>query len=132
MGNREMGYLYSEITEKIIEAAFTVHRILGFGFLEKVYENALVIELENRGLKVDQQKSLRVYYKEQIAGEYILDLLVEDKIIVEVKALKQLIEIHEIQLLNYLKGCNLQVGLLINFGPSVEIKRRYQKSEKSG
>lgn len=72
-----------------------------------------------------------VYYKEQVVGEFILDLLVDDKIIGEVKAVKQLLDIHEIQVLNFLKGCNLKVGFLINFGPSVKIKRKYLKSEKS-
>ena len=125
-----MKYLHTEITEQIIEAAFRVHKILGFGFLEKVYENALAIEIRKRGLKVEQQKPLIVYYEKEIVGEFFVDLLVEGKIIVEVKALKQLIDVHEIQLLNYLKGCNLEVGLLINFGKSVETKRKYFKKSE--
>lgn len=113
-----------EITEKIIGASFLVSNELGFGFLEKVYENALKIELVNLGYKVEQQKPLSVIYKDQIIGEYFTDLIVEDEIIVELKSTKELADIHKTQLLNYLKACNKRVGLLINFGkPKIEIKR---------
>jgi GxxExxY protein len=121
-----MKYLYSEITEKIIEASYKVYNALGFGFLEKVYENALSYEIGNSGLQVDQQKPLIVYYDRKIVGEYYADLLVEGKVIIEVKSVKKLIDIHEIQLLNYLKGINLKVGLLINFNESVEVIRKFR------
>lgn len=120
-----MKYLYSEITGKIIEASYKVHKALGFGFLEKVYENAISYEIGKSGLKVEQQKPLIVYYDKKIVGEYFADLLVKEKIIIEVKAVKKLIDIHEIQLLNYLKGFNLEVGLLINFNKSVKVIRKF-------
>ncbi|HOO76658.1 MAG TPA: GxxExxY protein [bacterium] len=120
-----MEYLYSETTEKIIQAAYRVHKTLGFGFLEKVYENALAVELGNTGMMVEQQKPLAVYYEGNIVGDFVIDMLVDGKIVVEIKAVKKLIDVHEIQLLNYLKGCRLEVGLLINFGTSVQTKRKY-------
>ena len=128
-----MDYLYSDLTGEIIDAAYKVHKTLGFGFLEKVYENALAVELRKRDIKVEQQKPLYVYYEGEVVGEYFTDLLAEEKIIVEIKAVKKIVDIHEIQLLNYLKGCKLEIGLLINFGKSVEVKRKYFKqTEKSG
>jgi GxxExxY protein len=131
-----MEYLYSAITDKIIRAAYTVHNTLGFGFVEKLYENALVVELQKMGLQVECQKPLTVWYKGEAVGDYCLDMLVEGKIIVEVKAVKQVIDAHEIQILNYLKGCVLEVGLLLNFGESLEVKRKFfspsGQSEKSG
>ncbi|MCX6349123.1 MAG: GxxExxY protein [Candidatus Aureabacteria bacterium] len=121
-------YLYSDVTDKIIKCAYRVHNTLGFGFLEKVYENALAIELRAYGLAVEQQKPLTVRYRGEVVGEFLIDLLLEGKIIVEIKAVRQLIDIHEIQVLNYLKGCGLEVGLLINFSQSLEVKRKYFKS----
>jgi len=114
----------NQITEKIIGAAYEVSNTLGCGFLEKVYENALVKELRFSKIKVDQQKQISVNYKGENVGEYFADLLVEDNIIVELKAIKQLSEIHEAQLINYLKATNKKIGLLLNFGtPKVQIKR---------
>ena len=112
------------ITEKIIGAAYTVSNTLGAGFLEKVYENSLVIELKKQELIVEQQKSLNVYYDGILVGEYFADLLVENQIIVELKTAKDIDEIHQAQLMNYLKACNKRYGLIINFGKSkIEIKR---------
>ena len=126
-------YKHGGITEKIIAAAYKVHNTLGFGFLEKVYENALLIELSIMGLKAEQQKPLTVWYEGKVVGEFFIDLLVEEKVIVEVKAVKKVIDIHEIQVVNYLKGSKLEVGLLLNFSTSLEIKRKFfKKSEKSG
>ncbi len=115
---------YQELTENIIKAAYTVHNTLGYGFLEKVYQNALVIELAKRGIKADSEKPIKVFYEGQIVGDYLCDLIVDDKVILELKAVKELNDIHEVQLVNYLKATGVEVGLLINFGPSVKIKRR--------
>jgi GxxExxY protein len=115
---------YSDLTEKIINAAYKVHNVLGFGFLEKVYQNALMIELKRMGLKVSSEMPIKVYYRNEIVGEYIADIFVEDKVILELKAIKDLAEIHEVQLVNYLKATGIEVGLLINFGHSVQVKRK--------
>ena len=112
------------ITEKIIEAAYTVSNTLGCGFLEKVYENSMFLEVIKSNLSVLRQQPLHVFYDDQIVGEYFADLVVENEIIVEIKAIKELNEIHQAQLMNYLVACNKRCGLLINFGkPRVEIKR---------
>ena len=112
------------ITEKIIGAAYAVSNTLGSGFLEKVYENALFIEITRCNLLVMKQQPLQVINHGQVVGEYFADLLVENSIVVELKAVKELTEIHQAQLMNYLVACNKQCGLLINFGkPRVEIKR---------
>jgi len=114
----------NEITYKINGAVFEVIRVLGAGFLEKVYENALLIELRKRGLKAESQVPLRVSYKGEVVGEYVVDILVEDAVILELKAVEQIQKIHEAQLLNYLKATGVNVGLLINFKhPKAEIKR---------
>ncbi len=117
-------YRYSDLTEKIIGAAYAVYNALGHGFLEKVYENALAVELNRLGLSVKQQEPVAVSYKGDLVGEYVADLVVEGKVIVEVKAVGELQKVHEAQLINYLKATSIQVGLLINFGPEIEIKRR--------
>lgn len=114
----------NSISEKIIGCAYTVSNTLGAGFLEKVYQNAFQIELLDKGLKVEKEKPITIYYKEKTVGEYYADLLVNDCIIIETKGVTALNEIHQAQLLNYLKACNLHLGLLINFGtPRVQIKR---------
>ncbi|MDD2580803.1 MAG: GxxExxY protein [Desulfuromonadaceae bacterium] len=99
--------------------------VLGIGFLEKVYEKAMVEELISRSLKVESQRVIKVHYKGIVVGDYIADIVVEDVIIVEFKALDKLHDIHELQLKNYLKATGIEVGLLINFGKSVEVKRKY-------
>lgn len=115
---------FDTITEKIIGSAYTVSNTLGSGFLEKVYENAMYIEILKCGLSVVTQHPLKVYYRDLIVGEYFADLMVEDEVVVEIKAVKELNEIHQAQLLNYLNACDKRCGLLINFGkPRVEIKR---------
>jgi GxxExxY protein len=115
-----------EITEKIIECAFAVHNVLGAGFLEKVYENALCIKVGNAGLNVQQQFPIHVYYENEIVGEFFADLLVAKRIIVEVKAVENLSKKHEVQLVNYLAATRTETGLLINFGSSVEVKRKFR------
>ena len=114
----------NKISEKIIGCAFTVSNTLGSGFLEKVYQNALVIELLNEGLEVEKEKAITIFYQGKIVGEYFADILVNQQIIIETKAVQSLNEIHQAQLLNYLKATKLPLGLLINFGtPKVQIKR---------
>jgi len=114
----------NEITQKIIGCAFEVSNTLGVGFLEKVYENALNIELSRLGLMVEQQKPIKVEYKGAVVGEYIADLLVENKVILEIKSTKSIEDIHQAQLLNYLKATGLHIGLILNFGVSrLGIKR---------
>ena len=115
-----------ELTGKIIACAYRVHNVLGTGFLEKVYENAMMIELRKEGLQVHQQHNIPVYYEGQLVGDYFADIVVEGEIIVELKAVEHLAKIHEVQLVNYLKGINQEIGLLINFGTSVEVKRKYK------
>ena len=112
------------ITEKIIGAAYSVHNTLGSGFLEKVYQNSLAIELKSFGFIIGVEKPINVYYKSEVVGNYIADIIVNEKVILEIKAIKELSDIHEVQLVNYLKATGIEVGLLINFGTSVQVKRR--------
>lgn len=114
----------NDITYEIRGALFEVNKVLGPGFLEKVYEKALLIELQNRGLKAESQAPIKVMYKDKPVGEYFADVLVEGKVIVELKTVESLDKNHEAQLLNYLKASGIQIGLLVNFkNPKVEIKR---------
>ena len=114
----------NDITYTINGAVFEVNKVLGLGFLEKVYENALLIELKRRGIKVERQVPIKVLYKDNVVGEYIADLLVEDMVIVELKTVETLEKFHEAQLLNYLKATGIQGGILVNFRhPKAEIKR---------
>ena len=115
---------HEELSKKIIAAAYNVHKNLGHGFLEKVYKNALAIEFEDIGLNHVLEAPLEVSYRGRIVGEYFADLIVEDKIVVEVKAVNKIQPVQEVQLVNYLKATSINVGLLINFGESVEVKRR--------
>ena len=116
--------LHKEITEKIINAYYRVYNTLGYGSLEKIYENSMVIALKKTGLKVEQQKNIKVYYETEEVGDYYADLLVEDCVIIEVKAANALSEDHEAQLVNYLKATTIEVGLLINFGREPNFKRK--------
>ncbi len=122
---------YQELTHEIIDAVYTVHNTLGFGFLEKVYQNALIIELSKRGIKAESEKPIKVLYAGHVVGDYVADVVVDDKVILELKAVKELNDIHEVQLVNYLKATGIEVGLLINFGPSVQIKRKVFDVTKS-
>ena len=113
-----------EITGDIIGCAYEVGNVLGCGFLEKVYENAMVHEMRNNGLQVEQQRRINVHYKDAVVGEYVADLVVAGEVLVELKAVKALDEVHMAQCLNYLKATGFSVCLLINFGKTkVEIKR---------
>jgi len=122
--------LHEEITSAIIAAYYAVYNTLGYGFLEKVYENALILELQKRGLTVKQQVPIKVYYGGQVVGEYFADLLVNDLVILELKAAEQIIKAHEAQLVNYLKATDLEVGLILNFGPKAEFKRKIFSNER--
>lgn len=119
----------SHITDKIIRAYYTVYNQLGYGFLEKVYENALIIELRKEGLFVERQKPISVYYDNIIVGEYYADLVVDNSVILELKAAEGLIPEHEAQLLNYLKATKIEVGLLLNFGPKAQFRRKVFDNE---
>lgn len=115
--------LHKEITDSILKAYYAVYNQLGYGFLEKVYQNSMYFELKSLGYKVEAQKQIRVYYKTQLVGEYYADLLVEDKVIVELKACELLMNVHVAQLMNYLKATKIEVGLVLNFGEDPEFKR---------
>ena len=115
---------YKELTEKIIEIFYRVYNKLGYGFLEKVYENAMMIEFKKDGIHAVSQFAIKVLYEGETIGEYCADIFVDDKVIVEIKASKKLALEHEAQLLNYLKATDIEVGLLLNFGPKPEIKRK--------
>ncbi len=114
---------HEAITQKIIGAFYTVYNTLGYGFLEKVYENAIAIELRKQGLQVVCQLPIAVTYDGEIVGEYIADMLVENRVIVEFKAVRQLLTEHEAQLINYLNATPYEVGLLLNFGPQPKFIR---------
>jgi GxxExxY protein len=117
-------YRHHELTQKVIGAAYRVHNTLGHGFAEKVYENALALELKGRGHDVRIQAPIEVTYRGAVVGDYQADLIVDGKVIVEIKAVRDLNPAHEVQLVNYLKATGIKVGLLINFGTSVKVKRR--------
>jgi len=119
---------HEEITHKIIGCAYQVYNQLGFGFLESIYKKAMVIELSKNNLKTEEEKSLKVYYDDNVIGEFIVDLFVEKEIVIELKSVESLIKAHEVQLVNYLNGLKQEIGLLINFGPEgVEVKRKYRQ-----
>ena len=121
---RERTHLYGDLTEQIIKAFYQVYNTLGYGFLEKVYENALLVELAEMGLYVEQQKKVDVYYKDNNVGYYLSDLIVDSKLIVEIKAAEAICLEHECQLINYLKASDKEIGILLNFGKSPSFKRK--------
>tara|TARA_B110000305_G_C19441203_1_gene641978 strand:+ start:1804 stop:2187 length:384 start_codon:yes stop_codon:yes gene_type:complete len=116
---------YQEPTNQIIELAYKVYNTLGYGFLESVYEKSLLIEFKKNEITVENQESIKVYYENEIVGDFIADLYVENKIIVELKSVKAISLQHEVQLVNYLTSTNNDVGLLINFSENkVQVKRK--------
>lgn len=119
-----MELLHKNLTDSIIKTFYDVYNELGYGFLERVYQNALVLELLTRGFNVKPQKQIKVYYKGNEVGEYYADILVNDLIILELKAAEFIVEEFECQLLNYLRGTNIEVGLLLNFGKKPEFRRK--------
>ncbi|TKJ35933.1 MAG: GxxExxY protein [Planctomycetes bacterium B3_Pla] len=121
---------YEELTRKIIAAAYNVYNRMGFGFLESVYEKCLLIKLEKAGLQAESQRPIVVKYENEVVGEFKADIIVEDTIIVELKSVKQIIQAHEVQLVNYLVATGKPVGLILNFGEQkVEVKRKVKDLE---
>ncbi|MBK9357739.1 MAG: GxxExxY protein [Bacteroidales bacterium] len=116
--------MYEDKSDKVINAFYKVYNRLGYGFLEKVYQNALLIELQSMGFDVKSQYPIKVYYEEYEVGEYYADILVDNCIIVENKAMEALREEHECQLINYLKATDIEIGLLFNFGKKPDFKRK--------
>jgi len=125
-----MEYLLSDKTERIIKCFFKVYNTLGYGFLEKVYQNALLIELKKSGFSCESQKPIKVYYEDSLVGDYYADIVVDDCIILELKAAEALCEEHEYQLINYLKATEIEIGLLLNFGKKPEFKRKIFTNDK--
>lgn len=124
-------YKHKELTDAIICCFYTVYNTLGSGFLEKVYENALLTELQNRGIAATAQSPISVFYGTTQVGEFFADIVAERDVIIEIKAVKTLAPEHEAQLLNYLKATEVEVGLLLNFGPHPQVKRRcFENSRK--
>ena len=117
-------FKHKELTERIIKIFYRVYSKLGYGFLEKVYENALMLELKKEDIPAVPQSPIKVLYEGEVMGEYFADILVADKVIVEIKAANCLVEENEAQLLNYLKGTRIEVGLLLNFGAKPEVRRK--------
>ena len=117
-------FQYSSLSSEIIRSFYKVYNELGYGFLEKVYERALLLDMREQGLHVVNQKRLNVRFRGRVIGEYYADLVVEDKVIVELKAAEFIHPSHEAQLVNYLRATDLEVGLLLNFGPKPTFKRR--------
>lgn len=127
-----MNLLHKDLTDQILKTFYDVYNELGYGFLEKVYQNALYLELKNRGFYVEAQKQIKVYYKNAQVGEYYADLLVNDLVILELKATDGLVKEFEYQLINYLRATNIEVGLLLNFGEKPAFKRKvFDNSRKS-
>jgi len=121
---------YQETTAVILNSFYAVYNILGFGFLEKVYEKALLNELTSRGLICSRQVPIAVYYKDSIVGEYYADIVVNNEIIIELKAVERLVIEHELQLINYLKATQIEVGLLLNFGKEPQVKRKIYTNDR--
>ncbi len=116
--------LHCDITDKVLRAFYTVYNRLGYGFLERVYENAMLLELMEMNVHCEKQKAIKVYYKDKVVGEYYADIIVENKVILELKAGEGLVEEHELQIINYLKATELEIGLLLNFGKKPSFKRK--------
>ena len=127
-----MALLYEELTKQIIGAFFTVYNELGFGFVESVYKRALVVELQSRGISSEREVMFTVYFKGVDVGEYRADIVVEGKVIVEVKTADRLAPIHEAQLVNYLRAADIPVGLVMNFGPQPIFKRLVLTTSPNG
>jgi GxxExxY protein len=119
-----VAYLHQDITKQIIKAFYNVYNTLGYGFLEKVYHNALLIELSKMGFSCHSEFPIDVYYNGINVGKYFADIIVEEKVIIEIKAKEAICKEHEYQLINYLKATDVEIGLLLNFGKEPELKRK--------
>jgi GxxExxY protein len=122
----------ADVTDKVLKAFFKVYNTLGYGFAERVYENALAIELKKSGLQVEKQKDITVYYEGELVGDYVADIVVNGIVMLELKAVRTLTEDHEAQLLNYLKATPVEVGLLLNFGAKPEHRRKIFDNDRKG
>lgn len=122
--------LHEELTDKIIKSFYNVYNALGFGFLENVYEKSLSKELTENELSCETQVPISVYYKEELVGSYYTDIVVENLIIIELKAVNRLHPDHEVQLINYLKATEMEVGLVLNFGRKPQIKRKIYTNDR--
>ena len=127
-----MEYLHQDITERIIQCFYEVYNTLGYGFLEKVYERAMLHELTRSGLQVQGQVPVTVHYKGEDVGDYFADIVVNDLVILELKAAEAVVEEHELQLINYLKATNMEIGLLLNFGRKPEVRRKIFTNDRKG
>ena len=125
-----MNLLHKDTTDIILKSFYKVYNNLGYGFLEKVYENALLYELRNHGLDCEKQKPIKVYYEQIQVGEYYADIIVNECIILELKAAESIAEEHEFQLINYLKATEIEIGLLLNIGKNPEFKRKIFTNNK--
>jgi GxxExxY protein len=123
---------HADLTGRVIGAFYKVYNTLGYGFSEKVYENALALELRKLGLRVESQQPITVYYDHEVIGQFFADIVVNETIILELKAVHELVAEHEAQLLNYLKATLIEVGLLLNFGPTPEVKRKVYDNQRKG
>jgi GxxExxY protein len=130
MAEQYSTYKHTDTTDRIIKCFYDVYNTLGYGFLEKVYETALMHEMMKCGLFVEKQKQIKVYYDSVMVGEYYADLIVNEIVIIEVKAAETILEEHENQLVNYLKATEIEVGLLLNFGKKPGIKRKVFSNER--
>jgi GxxExxY protein len=123
---------HADVTDKVLKAFFKVYNTLGYGFAERVYENALAIEPKKSGFMVERQQDITVYYEGEVVGEYVADVVVNDAVILELKAVRTLAEDHAAQLLNYLKATSIEVGLLLNFGEKPEHRRKIFGNDRKG
>ncbi len=123
-------YKYKELTDKIIHGFYEVYNELGFGFLESVYEKSLMLILSEYGLRVENQSRIEVNFRNRIVGEFRADLIVDKKVVIELKAVRTLLPEHEAQLINYLKATEYEIGLLLNFGNKPQIKRLIFNNER--
>lgn len=123
---------HADVTDKVLRAFFKVYNTLGYGFAERVYENALAIELKRSGLQVEKQKGITVYYEGEVVGDYVADVVVNGVVMLELKAVRTSTEEHEAQLLNYLKATPVEVGLLLNFGEKPEHRRKIFDNDRKG
>lgn len=123
---------HSDLTGKILGAFFQLHKEMGYGFSEKVYQATLAILLEELDLVVEQQRPIKIYFHNQLVGEYIADMVVNGVVLLELKAIERLADVHSAQLLNYLKSTEIEVGLLLNFGPQAEFRRKIYDNSRKG